>query len=72
MPVDNVVISDLAGTFYRAGYIEAWGRGIQKICEACEELGKPMSEYILLGDDMTVKFSALENVAISDLKTPKC
>lgn len=62
---------DLAGTFYRAGYIEAWGRGIQKICEACEELGAPMPEYILIGDDLTVKLSAFESAAISEPKTPK-
>ena len=62
---------DLAGTFYRAGYIEAWGRGIQKICEACEELGAAMPEYILLGDDLTVKFSALECAVISDSITHK-
>ena len=62
---------DLTGIFYRAGYIEAWGRGIQKICEACEELGAPMPEYILLGDDLTVKFSALECAVISDSKTQK-
>lgn len=62
---------DLAGTFYRAGYIEAWGRGIQKICEACEEIGAPIPEYILLGDDLTVKFSALESTGISNSKTPK-
>lgn len=62
---------DLAGTFYRVGYIEAWGRGIQKICEACEELGAPMPEYILIGDDLTVKLSAFESTAISEPKTPK-
>lgn len=62
---------DLADTFYRAGYIEAWGRGIQKICEACEELGAPMPEYILIGDDLTVKLSAFESAAISEPKTPK-
>ena len=62
---------DLAGTFYRAGYIEAWGRGIQKICEACEEIGAPIPEYTLLGDDLMVKFSALESTGISNSKTPK-
>lgn len=62
---------DLAGTFYRAGYIEAWGRGIQKICEACEEIGAPIPEYTLLGDDLTVRFSALESTGISNSKTPK-
>lgn len=62
---------DLVGTFYRAGYIKAWGRGIQKICEACEEIGAPIPEYTLLGDDLTVKFSALESIDISNSKTPK-
>lgn len=62
---------DLAGTFYRAGYIEAWGRGIQNVFEACEKLGTPMPEYILLGDDLTVKCSALESATIPDSKTPK-
>lgn len=61
---------DLATTFYRAGYIEAWGRGIQKICEACNELGVPAPEYTLLGDDLTVKFVALESALISDSKPP--
>ncbi len=27
---------DIAGVFYRAGYIERWGRGIEKICNACK------------------------------------
>ena len=27
---------DIANVFYRAGYIEHWGRGIQKICDPCE------------------------------------
>lgn len=54
-----------------AGYIEAWGRGIQKICEACQELGTPDSEYKVLGDDITVKFFALESAKISESKNPK-
>lgn len=51
----------IANAFYRAGYIEAWGRGIQKIMEACRELGTPDPEYTVLGDDLTVKFTALQN-----------
>lgn len=62
---------DLAGTFYRAGYIEAWGRGIQKICEACEKMGAPIPKYTLLGDDLTVKFSVCDSTDIYDFKTPK-
>ncbi len=60
----------IANAFYRAGYIEAWGRGIQKICEACRELGTPNPEYTVLGNDLTVKFTALESAKISDFKTP--
>ena len=61
----------IANAFYRAGYIEAWGRGIQKICEACRELGTAEPEYTVLGDDLTVKFTALESAKVSDLKAPK-
>ena len=61
----------IAHVFYRAGYIEAWGRGIQKICEACQELGTPDPEYRVLGDDITVKFFALESAKISESKNPK-
>lgn len=51
----------IANAFFRAGYIEAWGRGIQKIIEACRELGTPDPKYSVLGDDLTVKFTALQN-----------
>lgn len=61
----------IANAFYRAGYIEAWGRGIQKICEACRELGTADPEYTVLGDDLTVKFTALESAKVSDSKVPK-
>ena len=44
---------------FRAGYIEAWGRGIQKICEECELMGAEVPEYNILGDDITVKFTAV-------------
>ena len=32
---------DVANTFFRAGEIEAWGRGIQRVFEACREAGTP-------------------------------
>lgn len=31
----------IANAFFRAGEIEAWGRGIQRIHEACEQAGTP-------------------------------
>ena len=52
---------DLANTFFRAGYIESWGRGIQKICEECNLIGAKIPEYSILGDDITVKFTAVAN-----------
>lgn len=32
---------DIASTFFRAGLIEAWGRGYEKIRDACREAGAP-------------------------------
>ena len=45
--------------------------GIQKICELCRELGTPDPEYTVRGDDITVKFFALESAKISNSKNPK-
>lgn len=62
---------DIANTFFRAGYVETWGRGIQKICEACKRHGTPEPEYTVLGGDITVKFIALKTPRASDSKVPK-
>lgn len=35
----------LANTFFRAGYAEAWGQGIRKICRNSLAYGMPMPEY---------------------------
>lgn len=32
---------DIASTFFRTGLIEAWGRGYERIAEACREQGTP-------------------------------
>ena len=55
----------IANTFFRAGYIESWGRGIQKVVDSCRELGTPLPEYTILGNDLTVKFTALASTEIS-------
>jgi ATP-dependent DNA helicase RecG len=34
----------IAGAFFRSGQIESWGRGIEKIAEACNFWGKPKPE----------------------------
>ena len=62
---------DIAKVFYRAGYIESWGRGIQKNCDACKNLGADEPEYIIHGEDIMVKFKALQSAKISNLKDSK-
>ncbi len=59
---------DIAKVFYRAGYIESWGRGIQKIRDACKNLGADDPEYIVHGEDIMVKFSALQGAKVLDTK----
>ncbi|MCF0187047.1 MAG: putative DNA binding domain-containing protein, partial [Bacteroidaceae bacterium] len=62
---------DIARVFYRAGYIESWGRGIQKICDACKALGTDNPDYIVHGEDIMVKFNALKSAKVPDPKVPK-
>lgn len=59
---------DIARVFYRAGYIESWGRGIQKIRDACKSLGADEPEYIVHGEDIMVKFSAFQSAKVLDTK----
>jgi ATP-dependent DNA helicase RecG len=40
---------DVANCFFRAGLIEAWGRGYDKIREACEDAGAPAPKVELDG-----------------------
>lgn len=49
----------IANTFFRAGFIEAWGRGIEKIKDSCKEVGNPMPEYTIKREDIMVMFSSL-------------
>ncbi len=41
----------LANAFFRAGYIEAWGRGIEKIDHECREhdIAPPVYDYLMSG-----------------------
>lgn len=55
---------NIANGFFRAGYVETWGRGIEKICEACEKHGVPMPEYTLHPEDIMIKFTSLHNAKI--------
>ena len=49
----------IANTFFRTGFIEAWGRGIEKIKDSCKEAGNPMPEYTIKREDIMVMFKSL-------------
>ena len=55
---------DIARVFYRAGYIESWGRGIERICNACTALGAELPEYQVTGADTMVFFKSLYSLEI--------
>lgn len=49
----------IANTFFRAGFIEAWGRGIQKIKDSCVLAGNDIPEYYVKKEDIMVLFQGL-------------
>lgn len=55
---------NIAYVFYLAGFIESWGRGIEKICSACEKDGVPQPEYTINPGDIMIKFTAPEDRVI--------
>jgi ATP-dependent DNA helicase RecG len=48
----------IARIFYLAGYVESWGRGIEKIFTACRNDGVPEPEYTVHPTDIMLKFVA--------------
>lgn len=54
----------IASVFYRAGYIESWGRGIQKIFNACDAQGYPRPKYEVLGSALRMHFFAREDALL--------
>ena len=61
---------DIANVFYRAGYIETWGQGIQKICDECTALGAELPKYEIIGTGLRVYFPALKSALIDQPKAP--
>ena len=49
----------IARAFFRAGYIESWGRGIQKIFEVCNEYGALQPKYVVHSEDIMLKLAAV-------------
>ena len=71
-PHDSIPYNpDIASVFYRAGYIETWGQGIQKICDECIALGAELPRYEILGTGIRVYFPALRSALVDQPKMPK-
>ncbi|MBO7423912.1 MAG: putative DNA binding domain-containing protein [Oscillospiraceae bacterium] len=71
-PHDSIPYNpDIANVFYRAGYIETWGQGIQKICDECIALGAELPRYEILGTGIRVYFPALRSALMDQSNTPK-
>jgi ATP-dependent DNA helicase RecG len=47
---------DIANTLFRSGYIESWGRGIEKMINYCLEVNIPAPTYSFEGSDFLVEF----------------
>lgn len=52
---------NIAEVFYLAGFIESWGRGIEKICNALANDNLPMPEYTVHPGDIMIKFTGPED-----------
>ena len=48
----------IAYAFYRAGFIESWGQGIQKVRESCLENENEFPDFKVVGGDITVSLKA--------------
>lgn len=55
----------IATTFFRAGYIESWGRGIEKINEECKLAETPFPTFNMDFSGLMVTFSAKAETAIA-------
>ena len=51
---------NVATVMYYAGFIESWGRGIEKIRSVCAQDGLPGPEYTVHPGDIMIKFTTPE------------
>ena len=49
----------IANALFRAGFIESWGRGIEKIRNSCIENGSKFPEFDLSDGDITISIGAI-------------
>ena len=62
---------NIASVFYLASFIESWGRGVEKICDALKADNLPMPEYTVHPGDIMIKFTGPEDriVRVTDKVT---
>ena len=53
---------DIANAFFRAGLIEAWGRGIEKVIRACQEAGMNTPKLSYEATGLSVEFELVAQV----------
>ena len=51
----------IANAFYRAGFVESWGRGIQKIKSSCADYEAKEPEFTVKKEEFSITFTALSN-----------
>lgn len=51
---------NIAHVFYLAGFIESWGRGVEKICRALVADHLPLPQYTIHPGDIMIEFTAPE------------
>ena len=59
----------IANTFFRCGFIESWGRGIDKMNKACMEEGLQSPVYQTISDSVIIKFEGHKPEKFIDKKT---
>ena len=59
---------DLANTFFRAGMIESWGRGISKIISECANANIPTPHYSTDFGGLMITFFTLNNSSIESVE----
>ena len=62
---------DIANAFFRAGMIESWGRGIERIQQACREAGIKLPEFCYQHSDLWVIFDLGASEKISKKTSEK-
>lgn len=56
---------DIANAFFRAGMIEAWGRGIRSIIDTCQAAGTAQPKWLVEPDGLRLEFVLTKSAELS-------